>query len=79
MGKASGAQPEMCMQGERKWGEPAACRVKGEDILLAYVKTRKVGDMLAGYSLGCSGYEMELRVLSGRNKTKSRIATLDSK
>lgn len=49
-------------------------------ILLAYIpKTRKAEAVKAGYSLGCSGHEMKLRIPSGGNKMKSRIRILDLK
>lgn len=39
---------------------------KGKAFCLhTYLKTGKVGDMEAGYSLGRNDHEMELRILSG--------------
>lgn len=54
--------------------------VEQKCTLLTYIpKTRKVEAVKAGYSLGCSGHEIKLRLLNGRNKTKSRIRILDLK
>ena len=46
--------------------------------LVLFSRDGLVKDVRAGGSLGCTNHEMvELKILCGRSKAKSRIATLD--
>lgn len=46
-------------------------------LILTNKKEFSRGVMVGGSSLGCSEYEVvEVRILKGRNKAKSRITTL---
>lgn len=69
-GLGEGKESAVNKRVEQKW--KAFC-------LHTYLKTRKVGDMKARHSLGRSHHELELRILSGGNKTKNRITILDLK
>lgn len=80
LGNASGTHLGCVCEGKESTMNKQAVEQKWKMFCLhIYLKTRKVGDMKAGYSLGCSDHEMELRILSGGNKTKSRITIMDLK